>query len=383
MEFDFLTPISNELVLFAKSLSDQQMGQKIQLHQKKINPNWSELNVAIIGVLDKNNQNENKTVPNLSYFRKSFYQLYPGNWNTKIIDLGDIQQGQTKNDTYFAVKTINEFLLKNNTIPIIIGGEQDLTYPLYRSFDNLDQMVNVVAVDSKFDFGNAELPITANSYLSKMIIEEPNNLFNFSNLGYQTYFNAQEEKDLIEKLHFDAYRLGEVSNNISIAEPVFRDAHLISVDLTSVKSSDSGNFITFTPNGFDGKEICTLARYAGISDNVMIFGLFNQNYTKNEAVTISQIVWYFIEGYSFRANEVINPEMTNFIKYNVPIENEPFVFYKSIKTERWWMEIPNFSVSYNKTQKKTLLPCSHNDYLMVCNQEIPERWWKAQRKSII
>jgi hypothetical protein len=50
-------------------------------------------------------------------------------------------------------------------------------------------------------------------------------------------------------------------------EPVFRDADIV-LDLNSVKSSDSGNFTYFTPNGFNGKEICSLARYAGISDKV-------------------------------------------------------------------------------------------------------------------
>jgi hypothetical protein len=57
----------------------------------------------------------------------------------------------------------------------------------------------------------------------------------------------------------------EISNNL-YAEPVFRDADIV-LDLNSVKVSDSGNFTYFTPNGF-GKEICSLARYAGISDKV-------------------------------------------------------------------------------------------------------------------
>jgi hypothetical protein len=52
----------------------------------------------------------------------------------------------------------------------------------------------------------------------KIIIDEPNNLFNYCNVGYQTYYNSQEEIDLIEKLFFDAYRL-EISNNLAIAEP--------------------------------------------------------------------------------------------------------------------------------------------------------------------
>ena len=90
--------------------------------------------------------------------------------------------------------------------------------------------------------GKQDEGVKANSYLSKIVLDEPNNLFNFSNIGYQTYYNSQEEIDLIEKLYFDAYRLGEISNNIELAEPTFRDADIVSIDLNSVKSSYSGNF---------------------------------------------------------------------------------------------------------------------------------------------
>jgi hypothetical protein len=69
-------------------------------------------------------------------------------------------------------------------------------------------MVNLVAIDSKFDFGKKMISYQL-SYLTKIIIDEPNNLFNYCNVGYQTYYNSQEEIDLIEKLFFDAYRLGD------------------------------------------------------------------------------------------------------------------------------------------------------------------------------
>ncbi len=120
-------------------------------------------------------------------------------------------------------------------MPIILGGSQDLTYAMYRGYDKLEQMVNLVSVDNQFDFFK-ENSVSSNSYLSKIIVEEPNNLFNYCNLGYQTYYNSQEEIDLIEKLYFEAYRLGEISNNSAIAEPVFRDADLVSVDMTSIQS---------------------------------------------------------------------------------------------------------------------------------------------------
>jgi hypothetical protein len=252
---------------------------------------------------------------------------------------------------------------------------------MYRAYDAQEQMVNLVSVDSKFDLGKQEAGVSADSYLSKIILDEPNNLFNYCNIGYQTYYNSQEEIDLIEKLYFDAYRLGEISNTIELAEPVFRDADIVSIDLNSVKSSYSGNFVTFTPNGFDGKEICSLARYAGISDKVSSFGVFNHQNKKEEAVLIAQILWYFIEGVNYRSNEYPFGSREHYIKYIVPLEDEELVFYKSNKTERWWIEINFFAGQHNKLKKNTLLPCSHEEYLTACNQEIPERWWKAQRKN--
>ena len=44
-------------------------------------------------------------------------------------------------------------LVKKKIIPIIIGGSQDLTYAMYRAYDVLEQMVNLVSIDSKFDLG--------------------------------------------------------------------------------------------------------------------------------------------------------------------------------------------------------------------------------------
>ena len=184
-------------------------------------------------------------------------------------------------------------------------------------------------------------------------------------------------------MFFDAYRLGDISNNITIAEPVFRDADIVSIDLTSIKSSDSVNLINFTPNGFTGKEICALARYSGLSDKVSLLGIFNHNDSAQEAVLIAQIVWYFIEGFHYRSNEYPYGSKENYLKYIIPSEEEPLVFYKSDKTDRWWIEIPFISTKNNKLKKSTLLPCSYEEYIRACNQETPERWWKAQRKNII
>ena len=381
MEFDFLQPLDDHFLAFIQGLSPQTLGKKIVFHTDAEFPNIKKASIAIIGVLENRGVGDTKEIVDLSNLRKEFYSLFSGNWQTQIADLGNIVAGESLEDTYYVLKTAMAHLIKNKVIPIIIGGSQDLTYAMYRSYDQLEQMVNVVSIDSTFDFAR-ENGLQSESYLTKMIVEEPNNLFNFSNIGFQTYFNAQEEIDLIEKLYFDAYRLGEICNNPTIAEPVFRDADLVSIDMSCVKSSYSANYDTFVPNGFSGKEICSLSRYAGISDKVSAFGVFNHKSTKQEAVLIAQIIWYFIEGFHFRSNEYPFGTKENYIKYIVTLEEE-LIFYKSNITERWWIEIPFISLQNNKLKKSTLFPCTYEDYLAACAGEVPERWWKAQRKNII
>lgn len=383
MEFDFLTPISSEMLDFKQTLSSHQIGGTLLVHTDDSFPDLNEVKIALIGVLENRGDTRHFSRVDLQAFRQSVYQLYNGNWNMGIADLGDILPGNAASDTYFALKKVTSSLIKKGIVPIVIGGSQDLTYALYRAYDDLEQMVNLVAIDNKFDFGKETDGLSNDSYLTKMVIDAPNNLFNYCNIGYQTYYNSQEEIDIIEKLFFDAYRLGEISNNIALAEPVFRDADVVSLDLTSVKSSDSGNFNIFSPNGFTGKEICALSRYAGISDKVSMFGIFNHTNTVNESVLMAQIVWYFIEGFQYRSGEYPFGTKDNYLKYIVPLEDEELVFYKSNKTDRWWIEIPFLSHGNNKLKRNTLLPCSYEEYLQACNQELPERWWKAQRKNSV
>jgi arginase family enzyme len=380
MDFSFLEPIDIEIQQFVQQLTSQQLGSKVVFHTTEDLPDLSKIQVAIVGVLESK---QDGTITSLKSIRKELYALYPGNWETSIADLGNIMPGHSQKDTFFALQTVVSALIKRRIIPIVIGGSQELTYALYRAYDVLEQMVNLVAIDSKFDFGKESDAISATSYLTKIVLDEPNNLFNFCNVGYQTYYNSQEEIDLVEKLFFDSYRLGDICSNISIAEPVFRDADIISLDLTAIKTSDSGNFRNFIPNGFSGKEICSLARYAGLSDKVSCFGIFNHDDTDQESKLTSQIIWYFIEGFHYRSNEYPFGSKDNYLKYIIPLEDQELVFYKSHKTGRWWIEIPYLSTANTKLKKNTLLPCSHEEYLAACHHEIPERWWKAQRKNII
>ncbi|WP_425077310.1 formimidoylglutamase [Psychroserpens sp. S379A] len=386
MNFNFLSPVSDAVLAHNELLSEQALGKKIKVHSSQQGiPDLDGVSLAIIGVKEnRNDVNYMGEALNFDAIRTSLYALFPGNWHTSIADLGDIPAGSSVEDTYYAVRTIISVLIEKKVIPIIIGGSQDLTYANYRAYDTMAPMVNIVNVDSNFDLGDASVEMKNNSFLGKIILEQPYNLFNYSAIGYQTYFNSQEEIDLMDKLYFEAYRLGEVTHNINMVEPVMRDAHIVSIDLKSVRAAEVGAKQKFSPNGFNGKEICAISRYAGISNKVSSFGVYEFKTTAELDATpmlVSQMIWYFIEGVNCRIHDDVFSDEENYQKYNVLIEDEELIFYKSIKTGRWWIEIPFLPNVNNKLKKHTLLPCTHEDYVEASQGKIPERWYKAYKKN--
>lgn len=377
---DFLKPISDDLGLFLEKLPTTALGKVIDIHTSNHFPDTKNAKIALLTVNEFRGGDIDEYGLHFDVLRKNLYGLFSGNWTTKIVDLGVLEAGESIEDTYFALKQICEELYKKNIVPLVIGGSQDLTYAMYRGYDRLEQMVNLVTIDSKIDMVQ-DVSNPSENYLTQIILEEPNNLQNLSNLGYQTYFNSQEEIDLIEKMFFEAYRVGEIASDLSLAEPILRDADLVSVDISSIKSSDLGYFKKFNPNGFDGREICGISRYAGLSDKISGFGVFNIDSKTVQSLLISQIIWYFFEGYNYRVNEYPYISKKTYFKYIVPLEDQDLVFYKSDVSERWWIEI-EYEVGKGVV-RRNLFPCSKKDYDRALEHIIPERWWKAMKKLIL
>ena len=384
---DLLKPVDDHLIVHNELKSSLILGNRIRIHSVKNGiPDLDSVKIALIGIPEERNSVDYiGDELNLNEIRKSFYNLYPGNWSLEISDLGNLILGNNAEESYGRLVSLMTILLKKNIIPVLIGGSQDLLYPIYRSYDSFQNTVNIVNVDPNFDLGDSSRPINNLSYLGKIILEEPHNLFNYSNIGYQTYHNSQEEIDLMNNLYFEAYRLGDVSSKLRLVEPVMRDAHIVSIDMKSVRSSELSSRQKFSPNGFDGKEICTISRYAGISNKVSSFGIFEYKSSNEDEVTemlISQIIWYFIEGVCCRVQDSDFNNEDEYRKFTVIVDEYELIFYKNNITSRWWIEI--FGEGSNtKLKQTTLLPCTIEDYETAKNGDIPERWFKAVKKNMV
>lgn len=320
-------------------------------------------------------------------FRQFLPKLYQGaNWKSKLVDLGNILPGATIQDTYFALTSVLEELIKHEIFPIVIGGSQDLTYAQYKAYEKLEQTINLVCVDASFDFGNEDEDVHSNGFLRPIIMSEPSYLFNYSNVGYQSYFTKPEEIELLEKLYFDCCRLGTFNQDFRIAEPLLRNCDLLSMDILSARYSDFSSSYNDSPNGFYGEQLCQIARYAGISDKLTSFGLYNLFPDRIEIPAnhhlIAQIIWHLLDGINNRKGDFPIGSKANYTKFNVHLDDfkDEIVFYKSDKTDRWWMEVPYPVQPKLKYERHYLVPCNYEDYQRAMQNDVPDLWWKTYQK---
>ena len=137
------------------------------------------------------------------------------------------------------------------------------------------------------------------------------------------------------------------------------------------------------PNGFYAEQICQIARYAGISDKVTSFGVFNfESVNVMSDKLLAEIIWYFIQGTMSRKGDFPIGSKSEYTRFTVFLEESgrEIVFFKSNKSARWWMEVPYPPQSGTKYERHHMVPCNKLDYDNAMNNEMPDLWWKTYQK---
>jgi formiminoglutamase len=372
---------------FQNQILEEKISSKIISHTENSFPELEKNSIAIFHCPEYRNANlENHVEFEEENYFSHFVDLNFGDsWNFNIYDLGIIQPGDRIKDTYFALTQVVSELVKNNILPIVVGGSQDLTFALYQAYQHLEQMVNLTCIDFEFNLGKPDENISSNGFISQILMHRPCYLFNVSVIGVQAPYVKKSEIDLFEKLYFDVVRLGEFNADFKIAEPHLRNSDILSLDLNAIRNADFNSDFNH-PNGFYADQICQLAKYAGISDKMAVFGLFsslqNDLNEKNGELT-AEILWYFIDGFAQRKGDFPIGSKKDYTKFIVHLdEQEELVFYKSPKSNRWWMEVPYPQSKEMKYERHHLVPCSYDDYQAAMQNEMPNLWWKTFQKLI-
>lgn len=377
MSLDLLKPVSDSLIdELNENYLQGSIYKKLAIHTSSFGiPDLESTNVCIIGLDEYRNSFFQSATQDLDSLRREFYKLKFSNWKLSISDLGNLPNGNTVDDTYHALYEICKELLSKKIVLIIIGGSNDLIYPIFKSFDSYSDKVNIVSIDNQFDLYQESELVSGRTYMNKIIIDDSNSLNDFTNIGYQRHLCSHDELQLMEKLFFEYISLGEISENNMKAEPIMRNSNIVGFDMKSLSFSASFDQNEGNPNGIDSRLACILTKYAGQSNKTNFLGLFELSNNKVSSKLYSEIIWYFLDGVDKRIIESDFNDSQTFNKYIVQTSGRDIIFYKSKISEKWWM-----LVDTSKNKSISYLPCLESDYLDALNDNIPIRWLKATKR---
>jgi arginase family enzyme len=378
---DYFNPVSIEGPEFEHLTAQAGFPHNISIHTDNTPvKDISKYKIAILGVPEGRNSPNTGSLSGPDMVRGQLYRLAKIPGRSKVIDLGNMKQGVTFNDTIAGLTDVLSLLIRENIFPVIIGGSSALVPAIDRAISQFLSRYTLTAVDPRIDFSSERKEPDSFNYLNTIINNHKSSFSHYINIGYQTYLNDQQIINRFLKRRSELLRIGDVRQAIYLTEPLFRDSDVAIFDISSVRQSDAPGTISPSPNGFYGEEICLLSRYAGISDKLKIFGLFDVNPEfdiRNQTTGLAaQILWFFLEGFSQKQYETPSLNISNsgrFIKYHVRITDldNDLIFVKSNLTDRWWIELPV------EKDENRYIACSHEDYLTANRNEVPDRWVQA------
>jgi arginase family enzyme len=381
---DYFNPVSIEGPGYEHLTGQAVFPHNITIHTESVPlKDLSRFKIALLGVPDGRNSENGGSEKAPDEVRSQLYRLAKIPGKSKIIDLGNMKQGVTFNDTLAGLSDVLSMLLTENIFPVIIGGSSALVPAIDRAMSKHSTRYTLASVDSRIDYNNEKREADSFNYLNTILSNHKSSFKHYINIGYQTYLNDQQVINRFLKKRSELVRIGDVRQAIYLTEPLLRDSDVAIFDISSVRQSDAPGTASPSPNGFYGEEICLLSRYAGISDRMKLFGLFDVNPDfdiRSQTTGLSaQILWFFLEGFSQKQYEtpvLSNSNAGRFTRYHVRVTDleDDLIFVKSSLTDRWWMELPS------EQDQSQYVACSHEDYLKANRNEVPDRWMRAMER---
>ena len=369
---EFLSPLNVAALNDNRPYNGSQMGSVIKIYEEEF-PDLGNIDIVIAGINEFRGAGFESKENAADAVRKKFYQFHYWHKDISLADIGNIKTGASLADSYSAIAIVLKELLQMNKTVILLGGSHDNTLGQYYSYKSLNKIIDATVIDATIDL-QSESSLHSENFLMEMLTSEPNMVRHYNHIGFQSYFVNPRMLETIDKLRFDCFRVGTVKEQLAEMEPVIRNSDMLSFDIAAIKHSDAPASVC-SPNGFTGEEACTLSGYAGMSDSISSFGIYGFDASKDvdglTALQIAQMIWYFIDGKSKSRQEASLSNRNYFNEYHTVFAEIDTVFIQSKKTGRWWMQLPN----------RKMIACSYKDYLFASNNEIPERWLRAQERE--
>ncbi|MCB0640118.1 MAG: hypothetical protein KDC44_00700 [Phaeodactylibacter sp.] len=339
-------------------------GNQIDIYQQEI-PDLKGVQVALIGLQARE----------ANAVREHLYAMSFPFGTLKIADLGNARRSSAS----FMVQVLRE-LHESKIIPIIIAKTPDLIRLQYQALLTLRSAISMAVVDDHVPIHPEPVPGESAQYLDNLVDHEIAPPFFLQLLAGQTHFIDPERIARFSPQRFGMLRLGSLRSDLTTAEPLIRDADLVGFHLRAMKQIEAPAVEGKSPSGLFSEDAAQLARYAGMSDKLLSFGLYgfqaNMEGKVQTAQLISQLIWYFLDGLAHRKQDF--PVSTDgLVEYIVDFkgDDQQLVFWKSMKSGRWWIQIP--AETNDELKRHRLVPCAYQDYLQACEGDLPDRLFNA------
>ncbi len=352
---EFFEPVNKQL-LKGIDKNEAVIGNGIAIYTSKF-PDTSKVDVALIGL-----------GANADYVRKYLYRYSHKLNGIEMADFGNLKHKGTEKNINAGLAECLIALKEENIIPIIIGEQHNYAQAFVKGIDF-----------AKIDYALVSPVVPSSANDLSFLLNNGNRLFHASYIAFQSYLNTNKTMQDVAEVFSECLRLGSVRADITLVEPLLRQADIFEFDLSAIKYSEFQSAVHQLPNGLLNHEACALCRYAGISNNINYYLLRDFKLTNNspiDAQQIAQMVWYILDGIDNRFNDFPRMNHRNFSVYKCHATNGiDMVFLNSNLTGRWWMQIPDKGKG-KKTAPK-FIGCTEADFEIAREGDVPEKWFRA------
>ncbi|RYZ20162.1 MAG: arginase [Chitinophagaceae bacterium] len=368
---DFLEPVNTSILSDDQGYREGQVGKVISVFEEQF-PDLDTAQVVLVGCGEQRGAGRRGLSAAPDAVRAAFYNLYYWHTDVGLADIGNVKAGNSPADTQAALKIVLRELMAIGKRVVVLGGAHDLTLAQYYAFADEKKTVEAVGIDAVVDI-HIDSPLRSDNFLMELLTAEPNFLKHYNHLAFQSYYVHPRMLETMDKLRFDCFRVGTVKEHLEEMEPVIRNCQILTFDISAFASAFAPA-TTLSPNGLNGEEACTLMQYAGMSPELQSLGIYNFQPEKDRdgltAQQIAHMLWYFVDGCSRGNREVPLSDRDSFNEFHTLFAEVDTVFLQSKRTGRWWMQLPD----------QQFIACSYKDYQQASNNDIPERWLRAQER---
>lgn len=353
------------------------LGESIEVNTNRLSgeDNFQKVGLVLVGTPFDSDREDSYDTSIADTIRKEIYLLAKPEDKISVVDLGNIKPAKSIKGNYKAIRDVIDYLREQKLPVLVLGGSQDLSYGIVEAFKS-HSLFSFATIDPFLDVKKGVETLSAGNYLSKVFQSNPD-LFSFSLLAYQGHLVPSEYFNKAKGLQRNL-RLGKIREDIRLAEPILRNTNFLSFDVAAIKHSDAPSQSCLHPNGLRSEEACQLARYAGLSRNLEVFGIFGYDPKKDiSSVAIrlfAQIAWYFIEGKASGLCLSGWEDSREIYQVDIRELSKPITFIRNTNTDQWSMELQS------KNNKKIEIACSEQDYIEATKNEIPDLWLAYMQK---